>query len=52
MNFLFSKQMDKSWIHHRNRLSTEYADGVRKFIDIARNHVNSDGDTLVHVVNA
>ena len=37
--------MDKSWIHHRNRLSSEYADGVRKFIDIARNHVNSDGDT-------
>ena len=37
--------MDKSWIHHRNRLSSKYADGVHKFIDIARNHVNSDGDT-------
>ena len=34
--------MDKSWIHHCNRLSSEYANGVRKFIDIARNHINSD----------
>ena len=37
--------MDKSWIHPHNKLSTEYADGARKFIDIARNHINSDGDT-------
>ena len=37
--------MDKSWIHHCNRLFTEYTDDVRKFIDIARNQINSDGDT-------
>ncbi|KAJ0084642.1 hypothetical protein Patl1_30974 [Pistacia atlantica] len=37
--------MDKSWIHHPNRLSVEYANGVRTFIEIARNHVDSDGNT-------
>ncbi|XP_031261195.1 uncharacterized protein LOC116119394 [Pistacia vera] len=37
--------MDKSWIHHPNRLSTKYANGVRSFIEIARNHVDSDENT-------
>ncbi|XP_031270756.1 uncharacterized protein LOC116129140 [Pistacia vera] len=40
-----SSRMDKSWIHHPNRLSIEYANGVRTFIEIARNHVDSDGNT-------
>ncbi|KAJ0084461.1 hypothetical protein Patl1_30054 [Pistacia atlantica] len=37
--------MDKSWIHHPNRLSIEYVNGVPTFIEITRNHVDSDGNT-------
>ena len=39
------KQMDKSWIHHPNRLCNEYVNGLHTFIGIARNHVDSNGNT-------
>ena len=35
--------MDKSWIYIKNRLLKEYKDGVKKFIELARNHLDKDG---------
>ena len=35
--------IDKSWINLRNRLSNQYFDGCRVFIDIAKNYTNEEG---------
>ncbi|XP_024023057.1 uncharacterized protein LOC112092090 [Morus notabilis] len=35
--------MDKSWIYVTNRISETYMDGVRRFIEQARNHLDADG---------
>ena len=32
--------MDKSWMHETNRLGNRYAEGVKEFISMARNHAN------------
>ena len=35
--------IDKSWINLRNRLSDEYFNGARAFIEIAKNYPNEEG---------
>ncbi|XP_076952589.1 uncharacterized protein LOC143626347 [Bidens hawaiensis] len=35
--------MDKSWIKLRNRNSPDFLNGIRNFIEIAQNHVDSQG---------
>ena len=32
--------MDKSWMHETNRLGNRYAEGVKEFISMARNHAD------------
>lgn len=38
-----SLAMDKSWMNLRDRLCKEYVNGIRTFIQVAKNHVNKDG---------
>ncbi|KAJ9684632.1 hypothetical protein PVL29_016883 [Vitis rotundifolia] len=35
--------MDKSWMNLQNRLSNEYANGVKTFLQVAKNQVNQNG---------
>ena len=34
--------MDKSWIYHEDRLTKEYVKGIKKFVEMAKNHLNDD----------
>ncbi|KAL5543065.1 hypothetical protein UlMin_010775 [Ulmus minor] len=38
--------MDRSWIFIKNRCRKEYYDGMNSFLNVARNHLNSEGKTL------
>jgi hypothetical protein len=38
--------MSHQWVKSRNRISTEYVDGVKEFLNVARQTLNSNGLTL------
>ncbi|KAL5538432.1 hypothetical protein UlMin_042939 [Ulmus minor] len=38
--------MDRIWILERNRFSSNYDNGAREFLQVARRHVNLEGKTL------
>lgn len=42
----YPAEMDRSWIHETNRVSQRFKDGVIQFLDVARNSLNSNGETL------
>ncbi|XP_057771556.1 uncharacterized protein LOC130992829 [Salvia miltiorrhiza] len=38
--------MDHQWVKNRNRISSEYIDGIKEFMHVARQSLNLDGLTL------
>lgn len=43
--------MDRQWIFSRNRLTTDYREGVQSFIDVAGEHVDEKNEILCPCMN-
>ena len=43
--FIVKMQIDKSWIHMKNRLSDQYWEGLSALINIAKDYVDESGRT-------
>ena len=44
-NDKFVEDMDKRWIWCNDKLSTEYTNGVKSFIELAKHHLDNDNKT-------